>query len=71
MTNTQTMTQTIPVRPQLSFKMLDTLEIGESALLDLCYYDSLGSCLGWRRRRYGKTFTRKVEGQGVRIWRLT
>jgi hypothetical protein len=50
--------------------MLDSLEPGESALLELSYYDSLGPCLGWRKRRYGKSFTRKVEGSGVRVWRL-
>jgi hypothetical protein len=64
-------TQTLPVRPMLNFKMLDALEIGEDVLLDLMYYDSLGACLGWRKRRYGKTFRRRVEGNGVRIWRLT
>jgi hypothetical protein len=52
------------------FKMLDVLEPCESVLLDLSFYDSLGACLGWRKRRYGKTFTRKVEGHGVRVWRL-
>ncbi len=65
-----TQTPTVPVRPMLNFKMLDALEPGESVLLDLCYYDSLGACLGWRRRRYGKTFRRRVEGTGVRVWRL-
>jgi hypothetical protein len=54
----------------LNFRMLDVLEPGESVLLDLCYYDSLGACLGWRKRRYGKTFTRRMEKNGVRVWRL-
>jgi hypothetical protein len=69
MTNPMT-TQTVPVRPMLNFRMLDVLEPGESVLLDLCYYDSLGACLGWRKRRYGKTFTRRMEKNGVRVWRL-
>jgi hypothetical protein len=69
MPNTNTMPP-VPIRPKLNFRMLDSLEPGESALLELSYYDSLGPCLGWRKRRYGKSFTRKVEGSGVRVWRL-
>jgi hypothetical protein len=71
MTNAQNMTTQTPVRPMLNFKMLDVLQPGDSVLLAMCYYGSLGPCLGWRKRRYGKTFMRRVEGNGVRIWRLT
>jgi hypothetical protein len=58
-------------KPMRRFKMLDVLEPGESVLLDMRYYGSLSQCIGWRKVRYGKTFGRKVEGNGVRVWRLT
>ena len=51
--------------------MLDRLVPGESVLLDMRYYGSLSPVFSWRKIRYGKTFGRKIEGNGVRVWRLT
>jgi hypothetical protein len=58
-------------RPMLRYGMLDRLVPGESVLLDMRYYGSLSPVFSWRKIRYGKTFGRKIEGNGVRVWRLS
>jgi hypothetical protein len=58
-------------KPMLSFSWLDTMEPGQCLRLPMKYYPTLGSSIGWRKVRYGKTFGRRKIEDKVWVWRLT
>ena len=48
---------------------LDILEVGQSTTYRLSDYYALGSAIEFRRKRYARTYSRKTEGDRVRVTR--
>src|SRR5665647_2137276 len=49
---------TIPVPVSYkNYSLLDELAVGESTTFPLAVYNTLGSCITFRQRRFGKKFT--------------
>ncbi len=60
---------TMPVQRN-DFAILDGLEVGESAAFPVGIYFKLSPVLTYRQKRDGKKFTRRTEGDVVRVWRV-
>jgi hypothetical protein len=58
----------VPARAH-KFVALDQLEVGQSTSFPNETLSSLCACMQYRQRRYGKKFTRRNEGDTVRVWR--
>jgi hypothetical protein len=63
--------QSTPEYKPLSFSWLDTMEPGQCLRVSMKYYTALGSRIGWRKVRDGKTFGRRKIADKVWVWRLT
>ena len=58
-------------KPRQSFLILDSLNVGESLLFLMSSYNSLSPAITHRQRRDGKKFMRRMDGKGVRVWRVS
>ncbi len=68
--DTGTVETTIPIPSRApKFGALDVLEVGQSTLYPLVDYSSLCAAITLRKNRWNKRFTRRTQGQFVRVWR--
>jgi hypothetical protein len=64
--------KTIPIpKPRTSYSSLDTMQVGESVTFPRSAYDSISVCTAFRTRKLGFKFRRKMEGDSVRVWRIS
>jgi hypothetical protein len=64
-------TAILPPDPyQTKFQELGMLEIGQSTTYPIVNYASVASSVTYLQRRYEKRFTRRTEGDVVRVWRI-
>jgi hypothetical protein len=67
-----TIETSIPIPPRRRrFGELDQLEVGQSAAFPMSAYFTLCASIMHRQTRYGKQFTRRREGDSVRVWRVS
>lgn len=52
------------------FAILDALAVGESTAFPVGLYFKLSPVLTYRQKRDGKKFTRRTDGEVVRVWRV-
>jgi hypothetical protein len=63
----------IPVpkrRERVKYLVLDSLEPGQSVLIDVPTVNRLSTVIAYRQARDGKRFTCRKERGGVRVWRV-
>jgi hypothetical protein len=61
----------MPVPRTALYQFLDTLEAGQSVLVEgSVNKQSLKACINYRQRRYGKKFATRTVPEGYRVWRL-
>lgn len=61
----------MPVPRKVLYQFLDTLEAGQSVLVEgRVNKQSLKACINYRQRRYGKRFATRTVLEGYRVWRL-
>jgi hypothetical protein len=58
-------------KTQKQLQFLYTLKVGESVTIPRRNYDSISVCTAFRTRKLGFKFRRKMEGDSVRVWRIS
>jgi hypothetical protein len=54
-----------------TYRGLDDLQVGQSTTYPVGQYITLCDVIQYRSRRYNKKFTRRTEGDVVRVWRIS
>ena len=54
-----------------TYSRLDELQVGQSTTYPVEQYTTLCAVIQYRTRRYNKKFTRRTEGDVVRVWRIS